>query len=151
MTDEDDFPERDPNEKLHDVSGSLNAPRKKHGTRVAITFVCSGCGTESQLDYKPRGVALTELLCETCMGAKEGSDRWKLVREKKKFETTQRTYRVTCSECGFKDTLSRAPKGQWICNRCKNEHATPDPTRLEAMEAVEGEPQVFVRRKKPDA
>jgi ribosomal protein L37AE/L43A len=138
-------------EVVHDVSASLNAPRKKHGTRVTITFVCAGCGANAQLDYKPRGVALTDLLCEECMGAKEGTDRWKLVRDKKKSETSQKMFEVTCMECGTKDTLSHPAKNGWTCMRCKLEHATPDPTRLEAMEvSEETDRPILVRRKKVD-
>ena len=148
--DPNDRKNANPNE-LHDVSNSINAPRKKHGTRVAITFLCSGCGTESQLDYKPRGVALNELLCEDCMNAKEGSERWKLVRDKKREETKTRLFRVTCTECGTKEMLSRPSKGDWVCDRCKMDQAQPDPTRLDAMEQVEGtETPVFVRRKRSE-
>lgn len=153
MNDSDDLESRaKPNEPVHDVSKTINAPRKIHGTRVAITFVCSGCGTESQLDYKPRGVSLTELLCEECMNAKEGSERWKLVRDKKRDETrSSRQFKVTCTECGTRDSVSRRPKGGWMCDRCKMDQAQPDPTRLDDMEPVDdSDSPIFVRRKKSE-
>jgi hypothetical protein len=139
--------ELDPNG--HDVSKSLNAPRKKHGTRVLITFLCSGCAVESQLDYKPRGVALTDMLCEECMNAQEGSERWKLIRDKKFNETRMSQFRVKCHECGGIDMMSRKPRGEHTCDRCKMEQAQPDKSRLKDMQPVEtADNLVFVRRKK---
>ena len=39
------------------------APRKTHGTRVSFPITCARCGTDETLDYVPRGVKLSEVLC----------------------------------------------------------------------------------------
>ncbi len=131
----------------HNLSKTQNAPRKKHGTRVQFNFTCSGCGIESSLDYRPK-VSLDEILCEDCMQEHEASDRWKIVREKKQMETTRPEFKIDCVECGRTDIVGRLPKPgtDYVCERCKQEQAIPDKSRLEGAESVDG--LLKVRRKK---
>lgn len=131
----------------HNLSKTQNAPRRKHGTRVQFNFTCSGCGIESTLDYRPK-VSLEEILCENCMQDHEASDRWKIVREKKQMETTRPEYKIDCVECGRTDIVGRLPRlgTDYVCERCKQEQAIPDKSRLEGAESVDG--LMKVRRKK---
>jgi ribosomal protein L37AE/L43A len=78
----------------------------------------------------------------------EAGDRWKIVREKKKMETTRPEFEINCSECGRTEIVSRLPRhGEaYVCQRCKQEQAIPDKTRLEGAESVDG--LLKVRRKK---
>jgi ribosomal protein L44E len=134
----------------YNLEKTLNAPRKKHGTRVVMNFVCSGCGLESSLDYKPKGVPLNEILCEACMKA-QGKVRWEMVREKKEMETKKRSWMMTCTECGRQEESSKPPRRgkPYICRRCFREEASPDHSRLEGVEEIEdAEVPTFIRRKK---
>ncbi len=143
----DEYAERDPGSTF-DVSKSVNAPRKTHGTRVAFTFVCAGCGAESTLDYKPKGVPVEHLLCEDCMSSADKAGRWKLIRTKKEWEERKRTFELVCTECGNIEYSNRPPrKGRdHVCERCLMEQAQPDKSRLAGAHRVEG--GVMVRRKK---
>ena len=107
----------------------------------------SGCGIESSLDYRPK-VSLDEILCEDCMQEHEAGDRWKIVREKKQMETTRPEFKIDCVECGRTDIVGRLPKPgtDYVCERCKQEQAIPDKSRLEGAESVDG--LLKVRRKK---
>lgn len=135
---------------VYNLEETLNAPRKKHGTRVVITFVCSGCNKDSTLDYKPKGVPLTEMLCETCMKARGDSPRWEIVREKKAMEQKSREWRWKCVDCGHEEIKSRPPnrKRPWVCQRCMEDQEQPNHARLEGAEPLsEDQDGPLVRRK----
>ena len=151
MISDDDEDER-PKGPVYNLEKTLDAPRKKHGTRVLLNVVCSGCGKESTLDYKPKGVSLKAILCEACMKETAIAPRWEIVREKKSMEAGGRQWTLTCADCGRKELVSKPlRKGKvHVCRRCKEDEATPDHSRLEGAEPLaegeEGSP--LIRRKK---
>lgn len=135
-----------PKEQTFDVSKSLDAPRRKHGTRVVFTFTCAGCGSDASLDYKPKGLSPDELLCEECMADQENAGRWKLIRAKKAQEERNKTFELVCTICGHIEYSRRPPRRgrDHKCQRCWMEQAQPDKSRLEGAKKVEG--GVMVRR-----
>lgn len=137
-----------PEANTFDVSASLDAPRRKHGTRVAFTFQCAGCEKEATLDYKPKGIPVDELLCEECMSSQENAGRWKLIRSKKAMEDQKKTFELVCSECENIEYSRHPPKRdrEHLCERCLMEQAQPDKSRLEGAARVEG--GVMMRKKK---
>jgi CxxC-x17-CxxC domain-containing protein len=132
-------------------------PRKKHGTRVSFPIECSRCGTEETLDYVPKGVKMSEILCTSCMADEEGPEsEWTKVRREKALEE-QNEWEIECPECGRTDYLGFEPKPDRIykCERCFLAERVSDgeevPARRDRDEMRETEsagPTVRIRRRK---
>ena len=143
---------RETDGKGHDMSRTAGAPRRKHGTRVAITIDCAKCGKQAQLDYAPKGVKLSELMCEGCVAEELGQDsKWAIVREAKERETRamgQNEFKINCAQCGREDLIpGRKQRGrEYLCQRCHHEQEQPDRSRLAGKQSLGG--GVFVRRPK---
>jgi CxxC-x17-CxxC domain-containing protein len=139
-------------DKGHDPKGGRRM-RKKHGTRVAVQIVCSECGKQDTLEYMPKGVKLTHVLCSACMGrATDPDSEWSMI-EKERKEARPLDWEFLCSECGLKDYLPFEPHEDrfYECQRCLHDHEAPDPSRLAGKEEVKA--HVFRRRavpKQPD-
>ena len=120
--------------------------RKKHGTRVAVQIVCSECGEQDTLEYMPKGVKLSEILCSACMGrvTNPGSE-WQMI-EQEREDARRRDWEFHCSECGLKDYIpfEGHPDRQYQCKRCLQDNQEPATSRLAGKEEVRA--HVFRRR-----
>lgn len=67
---------RDERRKDRGQSG-IAVPRIEHGTRVICPIVCTSCGAQETLSYKPRD--MDTVLCSTCLREKKGSS-WRDVK-----------------------------------------------------------------------
>jgi len=124
------------------------APRVKHNTRVMLPIQCALCGKNETLDYVPKGIALQDILCSSCVRSTHGEEsRWAEISEKKVAEK-QAEWSFDCSECGREDYLKFEPKPgeEYLCGRCFKEQEIPSPERLEGRKKVG--PAVFIRKSK---
>lgn len=114
------------------------APRRKHGTRVHFPIECAQCGAEEVLDYVPKGVSLSEVLCSDCVRTTYGEEsRWAKVKERKK-EEQKGEWEFDCTDCGRRDYLKFQPKPDkdYLCVRCYNLQESPSPDRLQGKKRV---------------
>ena len=158
MNDDNRDKDRDPKwndeeeRETHNLMRTQTAPRKKHGTRVTFNFVCGWCGKNAVLDYRPKIAELDDILCEDCMEKNEDSARWKIVREKKKMEEGLGLFPKNCDECGREEMLTRPTRRgvAYVCQRCKQQQATPNKERLEGAEKVNLGLKVRRKKKEPE-
>lgn len=140
--------------KTYDLSNLTKAPRRKHDTRVAFRISCAQCGKDDELDYVPKGVPMSEVLCKECMLAKKGeASRWALVeREKLREQNKRPTYDVPCTDCGAIESLPFKPQPdrEYFCYMCYltrqriEEFGAP----AERTPRQEAGKNVFIRRRK---
>ena len=127
-----------------------SSPRKKHGTRVTFPIECALCGNEEVLDYVPKGVPLSEVLCSECVRRTHGDvSRWSEIKSSKEVEA-QKEWEIVCATCGRTDYLHFPPDPDedYFCVRCYNEQATPSPERLKGKKRVGR--AVYIRNKESE-
>lgn len=141
--------------KIYDLSKMSRAPRRKHGTRVVFEIVCSSCGAEERLDYVPKGVPMSEILCTDCMSERSGEDsRWKLVREAKDHEQRRKPkHDIVCPDCGVIEQVTFTPEADrvYYCYSChlrRQIHEEAGGDKANAPKHDLGD-HAFIRRRKP--
>ncbi len=138
--------------KTYDLSNVTKAPRRKHDTRVSFNITCSECGLDDELDYVPKGVPMSEVLCRSCMAERAGEDsRWALVQQQKRDEQKKKQmFRFICMTCGVESDLPFKPHPDrtYDCYDCflekQREEEAPEP-RAPRHDLGDN---VFIRKKK---
>jgi CxxC-x17-CxxC domain-containing protein len=140
--------------RTYDLSKVTRAPRRKHNTRVAFAIVCSECGKEDELDYVPKGVPMSEILCKKCMADVAGEkSRWALVEEQKSQEQRKKNrWEFICADCGCLDQLPFEPHDdrEYFCYDCYLRRQREEELERRGSKHDLGD-NVFIRRRKRPA
>ena len=137
--------------RTYDLSNVPKAPRRKHNTRVAFRIICSNCEKEDELDYVPKGVPMSEILCNECMlEAAGGQSRWALVQQQKDDEQRKKKrYEFVCADCGCIDQIPFEPHDDrdYYCYTCYLERERAAELERRGTKHHLGD-NVFIRKRK---
>ena len=116
-------------------------PRKAHNTRVSFPITCAECGKYEVLDYRPKGVPLSEVCCRECTAKKAGEDSRYVERVRQiENETTRQIYPVACDTCGIEIRLTRKPwpGREYECDSCQKGYERAGEGVKAGAEVVDG-------------